>query len=118
MSQDAQNALSGLSSGAQEGLADESRMGMVYSMGTEEEIAAFENALTTVLSGENAEEVASYLNTINWADSDALAKAQYVLMHSYNLSQEAAEDLVLSIGNATDAVSYSATIIDKFDALY
>jgi hypothetical protein len=95
-------------------------MGAVYSKGTVDEIAAFETAMETVMNKENAGEIAEFLSSDNfdWSDQEHLIDAKRKLIDQYKLEESEANALVVSIGNATNAVS-SLTVLDEvFGDLY
>jgi hypothetical protein len=105
-----------LTSGAKEGLMDDNRLGAVYSTGTDEEINEFETRFNALMDNENAEEIASYLNKLDWTNEKDLIKAQYALQNQYGVSAEEAKYFTEAAINATDATTELTNIITEFDA--
>lgn len=107
---------SGLTAKALSGLMDETRLGAVYSTGTDEEINEFETRFNALMDNENAEEIASYLNELDWTNEKDLIKAQYALQNQYGISAEEAKGFTEAAINATDATTELTDIITEFDA--
>jgi hypothetical protein len=107
---------SGLTAKALNGLMDDNRLGAVYSTGTDEEIDEFETRFNALMDNENAEEIASYLNKLDWTNEKDLIKAQYALQNQYGVSAEEAKDFTKAAKNATDASTKLTDVITEFDA--
>jgi hypothetical protein len=50
------------------GFDDESRLGTLYAIAADNEIAAFEQALNTILSNNDADAIVGDLNKIDWSN--------------------------------------------------
>jgi hypothetical protein len=95
---------------------DDNRLGAVYSTGTDEEIDEFETRFNALMDNENAEEIASYLNKLDWTNEKDLIKAQYALQNQYGVSAEEAKGFTDAAKNATDASIKLTDVITEFDA--
>ena len=107
-----------LTAGAMIGLSSADRIGSVYAKGTDEEVSAFQAAFNNIMGLENAQEIASYMNTIDWSNQEALYRMQYVLQEQYGVSAEMAQGLANSIINANDAVSNLSITSEAFGDFY
>lgn len=114
------DSLSKLTGQQQFGLASEEKMGAVYSKGTADEIAAFEEAMAVAMSQENADKIAEFLSADNldWSDQDQLMGAKRKLIEQYGLEEAAANNLVMSISDAVNAVSDLTVLDDVFGEFY
>ena len=109
----------GLSSGALLGLADEKRMGSLYQRGTTEEITLFQSSFNQIMDNyENAEEIAQYMNTINWDSQEDLQRMQYELHEQFGVGEEDARNLADSMILANNATSNLTTTIEVFGDFY
>ena len=110
--------VSGLSSGALMGLAEDNRVKSVYQRGTEDEVAAFEDSFNKLMQYDNAEDIAAYMNTVDWGNIESLNRMRYVLEEQFGVVEDDAINMASAIEQATGAMSSSGALIDTFGGFY
>ena len=113
-----QGSVAKLTSGASFGLSGKDKLGSLYTKGTEEEIATFEEAFNTVMSGDNAEEIAAEMNAIDWSNQEAILGLYYTLTEEMGVGEEEARNLTNAMIDANDATSGLTTTVEAFGDFY